>query len=130
MRRWTSWGAALLVVALLAVCGPLRVDRVQTFCLEIANQLRDCVGVNRGDTLAGIASRYAVSVADLRRWNAISPNGAVTAGQSLRITSDLAPTRARHGGRSTKESPRATRRSALAVPLFPNEEHTNCRNAS
>ena len=47
--------------------------------------------VNRGDTLAGVASRYAVTVADLRRWNSISANGAVTPGQRLRITSDLAP---------------------------------------
>ena len=56
--------------------------------------------VNRGDTLAGIASRYAVTVADLRRWNAIAANGAVSAGQRLRITSDLAPTTAAHGKRS------------------------------
>ena len=51
--------------------------------------------VNRGDTLAGVASRYAVTVADLRRWNSISANGAVTPGQRLRITSDLAPTAGR-----------------------------------
>ncbi|HVN33788.1 MAG TPA: LysM peptidoglycan-binding domain-containing protein, partial [Casimicrobiaceae bacterium] len=51
--------------------------------------------VNRGDTLAGIASRYAVGVSDLRRWNAIPGNGGVTAGQTLRITSDLAPGAAR-----------------------------------
>jgi membrane-bound lytic murein transglycosylase D len=47
--------------------------------------------VNRGDTLATIASRYAVSTQDLRRWNGLGANSAVAAGQSLRITSDLAP---------------------------------------
>jgi membrane-bound lytic murein transglycosylase D len=47
--------------------------------------------VNRGDTLGAIASRYAVTTADLRRWNAIPANGSVTAGQKLRVTSDLAP---------------------------------------
>ena len=46
--------------------------------------------VNRGDTLASIAGRYAVTEPDLRRWNAIAPKG-ITAGQTLRITSDLAP---------------------------------------
>jgi membrane-bound lytic murein transglycosylase D len=46
--------------------------------------------VNRGDTLAWIASRYDVSVQDIRRWNGLAQN-AVTVGQTLRITSDLAP---------------------------------------
>ncbi len=46
--------------------------------------------VNRGDTLARIAARYAVTEHDLRRWNAVGPHG-ITAGQTLRITSDLAP---------------------------------------
>jgi membrane-bound lytic murein transglycosylase D len=47
--------------------------------------------VNRGDTLAGIAARYAVSGQDLRRWNGVSQGGGVKVGQMLRITSDLAP---------------------------------------
>jgi len=46
--------------------------------------------VNRGDTLAAIATRYDVSTADLRRWNNMGQN-ALTAGQQLRVTSDLAP---------------------------------------
>ncbi len=46
--------------------------------------------VNRGDTLAGIAARYAVTEQDLRRWNTLSHRG-LAAGQTLRITSDLAP---------------------------------------
>ncbi len=46
--------------------------------------------VNRGDTLAGIAARYAVSTADLRRWNELHQN-TVAVGRQLRITSDLAP---------------------------------------
>jgi membrane-bound lytic murein transglycosylase D len=51
--------------------------------------------VTRGDTLAGIASRYAVTTQDLRRWNSLSPSRAVNAGQMLRITSDLAPNAAK-----------------------------------
>ena len=48
--------------------------------------------VNRGDTLAGIAARYAVAPADLRRWNGLGPSQNVVAvGKALRITSDLAP---------------------------------------
>jgi membrane-bound lytic murein transglycosylase D len=50
--------------------------------------------VNRGDTLAAIAARYAVTVQDLRRWNNL-PQNAPTAGQQLRITSDLAPNAAK-----------------------------------
>jgi membrane-bound lytic murein transglycosylase D len=55
--------------------------------------------VNRGDTLAGIAARYAVTAQDLRRWNNLTQN-ALTAGQQLRITSDLAPNAAK-GKRSS-----------------------------
>ena len=48
--------------------------------------------VNRGDTLAGIAARYAVTPADVRRWNGLGPGqNAVAVGKTLRITSDLAP---------------------------------------
>jgi membrane-bound lytic murein transglycosylase D len=46
--------------------------------------------VKRGDTLTGIAARYAVTTDDLRRWNSLARN-TVVPGQSLRITSDLAP---------------------------------------
>ncbi len=67
--------------------------------------------VNRGDTLAGIASRYAVTVADLRRWNGLASTGMVTTGQQLRITSDLAPSAAR-----TK---RATGKRQTAVSTKP-----------
>jgi membrane-bound lytic murein transglycosylase D len=50
--------------------------------------------VRRGDTLTGIAARYAVTTQDLRRWNGLTQN-ALKAGQSLRITSDLAPNAAK-----------------------------------
>ena len=46
--------------------------------------------VRRGDTLSGIASRYGVSLADLKRWNGLRQSS-LAAGQTLRITSDLAP---------------------------------------
>ncbi|MDH5246588.1 MAG: transglycosylase SLT domain-containing protein [Betaproteobacteria bacterium] len=46
--------------------------------------------IKRGDTLSGIASRYAVTTAELRRWNGLTRD-VIKAGQSLRITSDLAP---------------------------------------
>jgi membrane-bound lytic murein transglycosylase D len=67
--------------------------------------------VNRGDTLGGIASRYAVTAADLRRWNGLAATGTVTAGQRLRITSDLAPTAAR--------GKRAAGKKATAVSVKP-----------
>ncbi|HET7097506.1 MAG TPA: transglycosylase SLT domain-containing protein [Casimicrobiaceae bacterium] len=64
--------------------------------------------VNRGDTLAGIASRYAVTVADLRRWNTIPASGGVTTGQRLRITSDLGPPTARAKRTAGAKSPTTT----------------------
>lgn len=44
--------------------------------------------VKRGETLAGIAARYRVSVEDLRRWN---PIGRLQAGQVLKIQTRTAP---------------------------------------
>jgi membrane-bound lytic murein transglycosylase D len=46
--------------------------------------------VNRGDTMARIASRYDVSTQDIRRWNGLA-HDTLTAGQRIRIVSDLAP---------------------------------------
>ncbi len=46
--------------------------------------------VKRGETLGGIASRYGVSPADLKRWNGLGQSS-LSAGQTLRITSDSAP---------------------------------------
>jgi membrane-bound lytic murein transglycosylase D len=63
--------------------------------------------VNRGDTLAGIAARYAVTEQDLRRWNAVAPRG-ITAGQTLRITSDLAPNAGKGKRAAGKKAPPAT----------------------
>ena len=40
--------------------------------------------VQKGDNLGGIASRYSVSVEDLRRWNGLRSN-AITKGRSLEI---------------------------------------------
>jgi membrane-bound lytic murein transglycosylase D len=71
--------------------------------------------VNRGDTLGDIASRYAVTVADLRRWNAIGVNGGVTTGQRLRITSDLAPTAARSKRTAAAKKPTAVSSKAKSM---------------
>jgi membrane-bound lytic murein transglycosylase D len=46
--------------------------------------------VKRGETVTGIAARYAVAPADLRRWNGLNRD-AIRTGQTLRVTSDLAP---------------------------------------
>ena len=62
--------------------------------------------VSRGDTLERIAARYAVSAQDLRRWNNLGQKN-IQAGQSLRITSDLAPNAA-SAKRATGGKGRAT----------------------
>jgi membrane-bound lytic murein transglycosylase D len=57
--------------------------------------------VHRGDTLGRIAARYGVTAHDLRRWNHLAGDS-VRAGQKLRVTSDVAPSRtARSAGRHT-----------------------------
>jgi membrane-bound lytic murein transglycosylase D len=72
--------------------------------------------VSRGDTLAGIASRYAVSVGDLRRWNSIPANGGVATGQRLRITSDLAPSAVyKRTASARKPTPVSTKTKARSV---------------
>jgi membrane-bound lytic murein transglycosylase D len=80
--------------------------------------------VNRGDTLARIASRYDVSTQDIRRWNGLTQN-TVTAGQRLRITSELAPNAGkakRAGGKrvlSTQAKPTSKKPAARAVSTKP-----------
>ena len=41
--------------------------------------------VRRGETLSGIADRYAVTVAQLRAWNGLGGSSAIRAGQRLRV---------------------------------------------
>jgi membrane-bound lytic murein transglycosylase D len=59
--------------------------------------------VKAGETLPGIASRYKVSVDDLRRWNKI---GRLTAGQRLVVQTKGTPTRAKSATKSTAGKPR------------------------
>ena len=47
--------------------------------------------VRRGETLSSIASRYGVSIADLREWNRLSQTS-LPAGKQLRVTSDVVRT--------------------------------------
>jgi membrane-bound lytic murein transglycosylase D len=76
--------------------------------------------VVRGDTLSRIAARYNVSVQEIRQWNGLAQSS-VSAGQRLRITSDLAPNAAtakRATGRApvaTKAPVKAKSRSAVAT---------------
>ncbi len=78
--------------------------------------------VKRGDTIAGVADRYGVSVRDIKGWNGLSQD-AVKPGQTLRITSDYAPNIAkskRAAGKrivATHAKPRpAVSKSAAAKP--------------
>jgi membrane-bound lytic murein transglycosylase D len=92
-QRPTPEGAATLTQTVFTQAVITTVPQGRTFYYR----------VNRGDTLAGIAARYAVSAQDLRRWNNLGQKD-IRAGQSLRITSDLAPNAASAkratGGRS------------------------------
>jgi len=55
---------------------------------------------SRGDTLQRIASRYGVTVQELKTWNGLS-NETLAAGQKVRVTSDVVPV-AKAGGRSKR----------------------------
>jgi len=55
--------------------------------------------VKAGDTLPRIASRYRVSVGDLRRWNKI---GRLTVGQKLTIQTRAAPVKGKPASKSAK----------------------------
>lgn len=46
--------------------------------------------VQRGETLSGIARRYRVSQASLRRWNGLGSKGMIRAGQRLRVSAPVA----------------------------------------
>lgn len=46
---------------------------------------RSTVKVARGDTLARLASRHGVTVAQLASWNRLSPTASLKAGQTLRL---------------------------------------------
>ena len=59
--------------------------------------------VQAGETLPGIASRYRVSVDDLRRWNKI---GRLAAGQRLIIQTKTAAARPKASGKTIKGKPR------------------------
>src|SRR6185295_15694171 len=60
--------------------------------------------VKAGETLPGIAARYRVSVADLRRWNRI---GRLAPGQKLSIqTRAAAPARGKASGKTVKGKPK------------------------
>ena len=43
--------------------------------------------VRRGETLAGLAAEYDVTVSQLRRWNVLGESEGIRAGQRLRVTS-------------------------------------------
>ncbi|OFZ84254.1 MAG: hypothetical protein A2W21_01620 [Betaproteobacteria bacterium RBG_16_66_20] len=59
--------------------------------------------VKAGETLPGIASRYRVSVGDLRRWNKI---GRLSAGQKLTIQTKAGPVKKKPASKQAKGKPR------------------------
>jgi membrane-bound lytic murein transglycosylase D len=80
--------------------------------------------VKRGDTLAGIAARYAVTAEDLRRWNGLAHNTVAT-GQSLRITSDLAPNAAKARRAAGGKGPTATAKAKTQPAARPAAKSTH-----
>jgi membrane-bound lytic murein transglycosylase D len=56
--------------------------------------------VKRGDTMHAIASRYGVTVSDIKQWNGLV-HERLRAGTRLRVTSDVVPV-AKKGGRSKR----------------------------
>ena len=56
--------------------------------------------MQRGDTLQRVASRYGVTVSEIKQWNGLVQER-VQAGTRLRVTSDVVPV-AKAGGRSKR----------------------------
>ena len=71
--------------------------------------------VKRGDTLAGVAARYGVTVDQLRGWNGLGATTALVPGHPLRVTSDVAPA-ASKARRGATRQPKAPAGKAKAVP--------------
>ena len=73
--------------------------------------------VRRGETLSSIASRYGVSVADLREWNRL-PQSSIAAGKQLRVTSDVVRTATPRGKTRTvaAEGAKAIKGTLPAAP--------------
>ena len=71
--------------------------------------------VQRGDTISSIAARYAVTAADIKRWNGLAQNS-VAAGKTLRITSDLAPS----AGKAKRAAGTQPKRVMSAMPKHGN----------
>ena len=59
------------------------------FAPERAAQRTTRVKVRSGDTLASVARRHRVSVADLTQWNNLRPNASLKSGQTLKIVRDV-----------------------------------------
>ncbi len=83
--------------------------------------------VRRGETMSSIATRYGVTGADLRRWNSL-PQDTVQAGQTLRITSDLAPVAKARPAPKNGVATRTTGKPA-AAPTVANRRPATTRGA-
>jgi membrane-bound lytic murein transglycosylase D len=70
--------------------------------------------VRRGDSMAAIATRYAVTTQEIRGWNGLVQNS-VTVGQQLRITSDLAP----NAGKAKRSTGKRVLSTQAKVPAKP-----------
>ncbi len=88
--------------------------------------------VRRGDTLAGVAVRYDVTVDDLRRWNGLSATTTLAAGQPLRVTSDLAPvaSKARRGATRQGKTPAGKAKSVPVSARAPSPDRGTKRAAA
>ncbi|GAB3189501.1 transglycosylase SLT domain-containing protein [Hydrogenophaga aquatica] len=62
------------------------------------------VQVRKGDTLASIARQHKVSVANLRKWNGLGANAAVSAGQTLVIQSPARVAAKSGGGKKSAKA--------------------------
>ena len=80
--------------------------------------------VKHGDTLAGVAARYGVTVDQLRGWNGLGATTALVPGRPLRVTSDVAPA-ASKARRGATRQPKAPAGKAKAVPASASKAATS-----
>jgi membrane-bound lytic murein transglycosylase D len=99
---------SLLVVPLNGAANAARLPIMYAPPIPLPAQRTLLHKVRPGETLATIASRYRVSVDDLRRWNSV---GRLTAGQTLKIQGRTASPAGKPARKAVKRQPRPKSKS-------------------
>jgi membrane-bound lytic murein transglycosylase D len=108
LRRWNHLrGSQIVAGRTLQVYarGYVAPERASRTRAEVRNGVR-FYRVQRGDTLGGIARRFHVTIAELRRWNHLR-GSSIAAGRTLRVGGKVRESAVSVASRNTQRSSRA-----------------------